>query len=175
MKQLQEELTSAEVWEAELRERLKKLEEKVKPSLMKFCNQLEMRGSVEEDVIEESIMENDAGQVFTVLKRRMLSVQDMGRCELVGMMKTVLGVRNCLSEKDSQEGVEMMQEMARNILKQMGRFTISWLDLQEWEVIVMKSIMREVEGIPEFVQRMVDQLLNSVTAKIIKPGEVSGK
>ena len=120
-------------------------------------------------------MENDWGQVFTVLKKRMLSVQEMGRCELVGLIKTVLSVRNRLSEKDRQEGVEMMQEIARNILKQMGRFNINWLDMQEWEVIVMKSIMKEVEGIPEFVQRMVDQLLNRVTEKIINPVEVSGK
>ena len=42
MRQLQE-LTSTEVWERELEERLRKIEEKVKPTLMKFCDQLETK------------------------------------------------------------------------------------------------------------------------------------
>ena len=160
MKQLQEELTSAEVWETELQERLNKLEEKIKPSLMKFCNQLEKEGTVDEDIIEETVVENNWGKVMTVLKKRMTTLEDFGRLQLVGLMRVVLSVRNCLVEKDSQDGVEMMQEMARTILKQMGRSTIDWLDMKEWEVKVMKALMREVEGIPGFVQRMVDQLLD---------------
>ena len=63
MRQLQEELTSAEVWERELEERLSSVQEKVMPPFMKFCKQLEREEGVEEKVIEESMAENDWKQV----------------------------------------------------------------------------------------------------------------
>ena len=162
MMQLQEELASAEVWETELKERLKTLEEKVKPALMIFCDQLEKEGAIDNDVIEEIITGNDVAKIFTILKKKLMKVDEMDRSQLVGMMNIVLSVRNCLAEKDSQDGVDMMQEMARNILKQMGRPTINWLDMKEWEVNAMKNLLKEVDGIPGFVGRLVDQLLDMV-------------
>ena len=55
-----------------------------------------------------------------------------------------------------------MQEMARTILKQMGRSTIDWMGMKEWEVSPVKILMKEVEGVPVFVTRIVDQLLGRV-------------
>ena len=54
-----------------------------------------------------------------------------------------------------------MQEMASTILKQMGRSTINWEEMKEWEVDVVRNLMKEVEGIPGFVARMVEQLLET--------------
>jgi hypothetical protein len=111
-------------------------------------------------VIEDSMAENDWKQVTSVLKKRMMEVDQMERSQLVGLVRTVLGVRNWLVEKEGQEGVETMQEMARTILKQMGRPTIEWGDMKGWEVTVVRMLIREVEGVPGFVARMVDQLLS---------------
>ena len=69
-------------------------------------------------------------------------------------------MRNSLTENEGQEGVEAMQEMARTILKQMGRPTTEWGDMKGWEVTVVRMLIREVEGVPGFVARMVDQLLS---------------
>ena len=60
-----------------------------------------------------------------------------------------------------QVGVETMQEMASTILKQMGRSTINWEEMKEWEVDVVRNLMKEVESIPGFVARMVEQLLET--------------
>ena len=160
MRQLLEELTSAEVWERELEERLSSVQEKVMPPLMKFCKQLEREEGVEEKVIEESMAENDWKQVKSVLKKRMAKLEQMERSQLVGLVRTVLGVRNCLVEKEDQEGVDTIQEVARTILKQMGRSSIEWGDMKGWEVTVVRMLIREVEGVPGFVARMVDQLLS---------------
>ena len=159
MRQLQEELTSAEVWETELEERLSKVQEKVKPSLMKFSSQLEREEGVDEDVIEETMADNVWEKILSVLKKRMVKVEQMERSELLGLVKTVLNARSRLAEKDCQMGVEAMQEMARLILKQMGRSTIDWMEMKEWELKVVRLLIREVEGVPGFMARMVDQLL----------------
>ena len=96
-------------------------------------------------------------KVVAVCRKR---VGQMERSKLVGLVRTVLGVRNWLLEKEGQEGVEAMQEMARAILKQMGRSTIEWGDMKGWEVTVVRMLIREVEGVPGFVARLVDQLLS---------------
>ena len=159
MKQLQEELTSAEVWEKELEERLMKVEEKVQPVLMKFCNQLENEDFVDDIIIDEAIAENQWEKLEIILKKKISRVEEMERSKLVGLVKTVLSTRNCLVDRDNQEGVDVMQEMARTILKQMGRSTIDWIGMREWEVRSVRMVMKEVEGVPVFVTRIVDQLL----------------
>ena len=162
MRQLQEELTSAEVWETELEVRLKRVEDKVQPPLMKFCSQVEREEGVEQQVMEESMEGEDWNEVVKIVKRRVMQVDQMDRSQLVGLVRTVLSIRNCLVEKESQEGVETMQGMARSILKQLGRSTIEWGDMKLWEVDVVRQLIREVEGVPGFVARMVDQLLDLV-------------
>ena len=162
MKQLQEELSSAEVWEKELEERLVKMEEKVQPALMKFCKQLDSEDFVDDIIIEETVAENKWETIEIVLRKKISRVEEMERTKLVGLVKTVLTLRNCLVEKDNQEGVEVIQEMARTILKQMGRSTINWMGMKNWEVRSVRVVMREVEGVPEFVTRIVDQLLGRV-------------
>ena len=87
MRQLQEELISAEVWERELEERLKRMEEKVMPQLMKFCNQLEREEGVEKEVIEESLVGDDWKKVVAVCRKRVGRVEQM---EVVGISRQEL-------------------------------------------------------------------------------------
>ena len=162
MNQLQEELTSAEVWEKELEERLMKVGEKVQPALMKFCRQLVNEDFVDDIIIEETVVENQWENIEIILRRKISRVEQMERRKLVGLVNTVLTMRNCLVEKDNQEGVEVIQGMARTILKQMGRSSIDWMGMKKWEVRSVRVVMREVEGVPEFVTRIVDQLLERV-------------
>ena len=104
MRQLQEELTSAEVWERELEVRLRKIEEKVRPPLMKFCDQLEKEEGVEQEVVEESLVSNDWEKVVGFIRKRVVKVEQMNRSQLVGLVRTELGVRNCRVESERQEG-----------------------------------------------------------------------
>ena len=48
--------------------------------------------------------------------------------------------------------------MTRTILGQMDQSSIDWGDMKEWVVKVVRMSIREVEGVPGFVARMVDQL-----------------
>ena len=74
----------------------------------------------------------------------------------------MLSVRNCLLEKEQERGVEMMQEMASGVLKQLGRVSIDWLEVSEWEAGLLKRLIKEVEGVPGFVARMLDQFLDNI-------------
>ena len=97
MRQLQEELISAEVWERELEERLKRMEEKVMPPLMKFCNQLEREEGVEKEVIEESLVGDDWKKVVAVCRKRVGRVEQM---EVVGISRQELQAIQTTSDQD---------------------------------------------------------------------------
>ena len=83
----------------------------------------------------------------------------MDRSKLLGFIKTVLNVRNGFLEKDNPQGVEVMQEMASGVLKHLGRVTIDWIEIVPWEADMLRQLVREVEGVPTFLVRMVDQVL----------------
>ena len=57
---MHEELSQATIWEKELEKRLHNIEERVKPPLLKFSEQIEDTGTVEESIVEESVMEDDS-------------------------------------------------------------------------------------------------------------------
>ena len=42
---------------------------------------------------------------------------------------------------------------------QMGLFTMNWEEMKGWEMDVVRQLMKEVECVPGFVARMVEQLL----------------
>ena len=81
------------------------------------------------------------------------------RSQLLGFIKTVLNVRNGFLEKDNPQGVEVMQEMASGVLKHLGRVTIDWIEIVPWEADMLRQLVREVEGVPTFLVRMMDQVL----------------
>ena len=97
-----------------------------------------------------------------MLRKKALAIDTMDRAQLLAFIKTLLSVRNCLVEKEQERGVEMMQEMASGVLRQLGRVSIDWLEVSEWEAGLLRRLIREVEGVPAFMARMVDQFLRNI-------------
>ena len=159
IRQLHEELTHAEAWERELEARLQKMKDKVKPRILVFSEQLESCKGVEDKIIEATVVEEDSEKLIGVLRKKAISMDKMDRSKLLGFIKTVLNVRNGFLEKDNPQGVEVMQEMASEALKHLGRVTIDWMEIVPWEADMLRQLVREVEGVPTFLVRMVDQVL----------------
>ena len=156
---MHEELTHAEAWEKELEARLHSIKEKVKPRILVFSEQLETCKGVEDKIIEAAVVEEDSERLIGVLRKKAISMDKMDRSKLLGFIKTVLNVRNGFLEKDNPQGVEVMQEMASGVLKHLGRVTIDWMEIVPWEADMLRQLVREVEGVPTFLVRMVDQVL----------------
>ena len=97
-----------------------------------------------------------------MLRKKALAMDTMDRAQLLAFIKTLLSVRNCLLEREQERGVEMMQEMASGVLKQLGRVSIDWLEVSEWEAGLLRRLIKEVEGVPAFVAKMLDQFLVNV-------------
>ena len=159
---MHEEMSQAEAWEKELERRLKNVKEQVKPPLLILTEQLETSKPVDDSIIEASINENDPEKLISLFRRKAMSMKEMNRSELLGFVKTVLGVRNGFLMKDNQYCVGVLQEIASGALKQLGRATINWQDLNSWEADFMKLLILEVEGVPGFISRFMEQILTQM-------------
>lgn len=159
---MHEEMSQAEAWEKELERRFKNVKEQVKPPLLILTEQLETSKPVDDSIIEASINENDPEKLISLFRRKAMSMKEMNRSELLGFVKTVLGVRNGFLMKDNQYCVGVLQEIASGALKQLGRATINWQDLNSWEADFMKLLILEVEGMPGFISRFMEQILTQM-------------
>ena len=66
--------------------------------------ELENEEGLEQEVIKESLVSDDWEKVVYSIRRRVVMVEQRDRSQLVGLARTVLRVRNCLVERERQEG-----------------------------------------------------------------------
>ena len=59
--------------------------------------------------------------------------------------------------------------MAGRVLDHLGRPTINWTELSDWEAKVFRQLVREVEGVPAFLAR----LLNSILSQTVERGRTN--
>ena len=109
IRQLHEELLSAEILEEELKQRLKTVEtrERQPSHIMSFAEKLEeSQEGLEEDFVEETFsqVENHT-EIISVLRERETKLHQMNRSQLLGFVKTVLNARDCCLERDLTEEV----------------------------------------------------------------------
>ena len=162
VRKMHEELGVAEEWERELQRRLVSVKERLKPPIMRIVETLETSNQIEESFLEEAVNEEDYDRLVTVLRKKALTIDKMNRTQLLAFIKTLLSVRNCLLEKEQDRGVEMMQEMASGVLKQLGRVSTDWTEVSEWEARLLRRLVREVEGVPAFLERLLDRFLVNI-------------
>ena len=162
VRKMHEELGVAEEWERELQRRLDSVKERLKPPIMRIVESLETSNQIEESFLEEAVNEEDYDRLVTVLRKKALTIDKMNRTQLLAFIKTLLSVRNCLLEKEQDRGVEMMQEMASGVLKQLGRVSTDWTEVSEWEARLLRRLIREVEGVPAFLERLLDRFLVNI-------------
>ena len=161
VRKMREELGVAEEWERELQRRLANVEKKLEPPIKKIIESFETSNQIEESILEEAVTE-DHERLVAVLRKKALAMDEMDRAQLLAFIKTLLSVRDSLLEKEQDRGVEIMQEMASGVLRQLGRVSIDWLEVSEWEAGLLRRLIREVEGVPFFLARMVDQFLENI-------------
>ena len=161
VRKMREELGVADEREKELQRRLNNVEKKLEPSIRKIVESFESYNQIEESILEEAVTE-DHERLVAVLRKKALAMDEMDRAQLLAFVKTLLSVRDCLLEKEQDQGVEIMQKMASGVLRQLSRVSINWLEVREWEAGLLRRVIREVEGVPVVIARMVDQFLRNI-------------
>ena len=163
IRKMHEELSVAEQWEKELEKRLEIAEQNVKPSILKFAEEFEKSNLVEESVVEATLDEDELERLISMMRKKAVAMLEMDGSQLLGLIKTILVVRDGLLGKGNQDGVDIMQQMAGDVMKQLGKSDIDWLQMSPWEANLVRLLVKQVEGVPAFVSKMMDQFLNNIT------------
>ena len=163
IRKMHEELSVAEQWEKELEKRLEIAEQNVKPSILKFAEEFEKSNLVEESVVEATLDEDELERLISMMRKKAVAMLEMDGSQLLGLIKTILVVRDGLLGKGNQDGVDIMQQMAGDVMKQLGKIDIDWLQMSPWEANLVRLLVKQVEGVPAFVSKMMDQFLSNIT------------
>ena len=162
IRKMHEELSVAEQWEKELEKRLEIAEQNVKPSILKFAEEFEKSNLVEESVVEATLDEDELERLISMMRKKAVAMLEMDGSQLLGLIKTILVVRDGLLGKGNQDGVDIMQQMAGDVMKQLGKIDIDWLQMSPWEANLVRLLVKQVEGVPAFVSKMMDQFLSNI-------------
>ena len=110
IRQIHEELHSAEILEEELKQRLKTAEIRLKPAIMSFAEKLEHCQRLEEDFVEKTFSQvEETDDIISVMREKEKNLHQMNRSQLLSFVKTVIYVRDCLLEKNLTDGVDATQ------------------------------------------------------------------
>ena len=61
--------------------------------------------------------------------------------------------------------VERVDKLAKVVLQELSRPDINWSSLDSWELEVVRRMPEEIEGVPHFIARLINQLLGRVVKK----------
>ena len=66
---------------------------------------------------------------------------------------------------EGKEVVGRVDKMAKVVLQELSRSDINWSSLSPFEVQVMRRMTKEVEGVPNFMARLISQLVGGMVKK----------
>ena len=163
MARLVEELSSAEAWEGELREKKRRIEESLKPPLLLLHEKLESEEHVDDQLLQEASCLSDRGEeMFKILEGRVGRVKQMDWAALIRLVDLFPRLKKLLEEEDAS--LDRMEKMAKVVFQELGRPDINWSTLNMWEAEAVKKIIEELR-VPTFMANIINQLVGRVTNK----------
>ena len=112
VRELTEQLSSAEAWEHQLEMKEKECDQKCKPALMRFNEELVDVGSdraVSQPLLEELVTGQGWENVLAVVRHRIVSANSLSRQESLGLVKVMFSLRDLYMEKEVDGAVSGLQ------------------------------------------------------------------
>ena len=97
-----------------------------------------------------------------MLEKGATRVTQMERPTLVYFVDLLLRLRQVVG---GQVEVERVDKVAKVVLQELSRPDINWSSLDSWELEVVRRMPEEIEGVPHFIARLINQLLGRVVKK----------
>jgi len=164
MEKLVQDLNSSEAWERELEERRIAVEHMCKPPLLRYSESLDKLSlgiMVAGSLLEELAEEVDWKHVLQVTRNKIIMSETLGRFEKIMLLKILFRFQDFYLVKDVPDAVAVVHELIRKLLLELGDPGQNWGKLSPPEAEVMMNVVKEVDGIPPFVVRLLEYLLTS--------------
>ena len=161
IRELREELSIAEEFEGELKAKRRRIEESLAPPILRFFDKLK-RMEVIKDILLQEAFSRGREQMFKMLEWGAIRVKQMKRPALIYFVDLLLRLRQLVEGK---EVVGRVDKMAKVVLQELSRPDINWSSLSPLEVQVVRRMTKEVEGVPNFMARLISQLVGGMVKK----------
>ena len=161
IRELKEELSIAEEFEGELKAKRRRIEESLVPPILRFFDKLK-RMEVIEDILLQEAFSGGREQMFKMLEWGARRVKQMKRPALIYFVDLLLRLNQLVEGK---EVVGRVDKMAKVVLQELSRPDINWSNLSPREVQVMRRLTEELEGVPNFMARLISQLVGRLVKK----------
>ena len=161
IRELKEELSIAEEFEGELKAKRRRFEESLVPPILRFFDKLK-RMEVIKDILLQEAFSSGREQMFKMLEWGARRVKQMKRPALIYFVDLLLRLNQLVEGK---EVVGRVDKMAKVVLQELSRPDINWSSLSPFEVHVVRRMTKEVEGVPNFMARLISQLVGGMVKK----------
>ena len=148
-------MSVAEAWEIELEARRKRIEESLKPPLLGLFDKLEKEEFVGDQLLQEAFA-SGGEDMFKTLESRARRVRQLERRALLMFVDLLLRLRLMLNE---DIGLGRVEKLAKVVVQELARPDIVWSCLDKEEVRIVMMVTQELDGLPHFLVRVVNQLL----------------
>ena len=161
IRELREELSITEEFESELEAKRRRIEESLVPPILRFFDKLK-RMEVIEDILLQEAFSSGREQMFKMLEWGTTRVKQMKRPALIYFVDLLFRLRQLVEGK---EVVGRVDKMAKVVLQELSRPDINWSSLSPLEVHVVRRMTKELEGVPNFMARLISQLVGKLVKK----------
>ena len=161
IRQLREELSIAEELEGELKAKRRRIEESLVPPILRFFDKLKRMEVIDDSLLQETFS-SGREQMFKMLEWGAKRVKGMKRPALIYFVDLLLRLRQLVA---GREVLGRVDEMAKVVLQELSRPDINWSSLGPREVQVVRRVTEELEGVPNFMARLISQLVGGLVKK----------
>ena len=151
IRQLREELSIAE---EELKVKRRRIEESLVPPILRFFYKLKRMEVIKDSLLQEAFS-SGGEHMFKMLEWGATRVKQMKRPALIYFVDLLLRLRQLVGGK---EVVGRVDKMVKVVLQELSRPDINWSNLSPWEVLVVMRMTEELEGVPNFMARLISQV-----------------
>ena len=161
IRQLREELSIAEEFEGELEAKRRRIEVSLVPPILRFFDKLKRMEVIDDSLLQETFA-SGREQMFKMLEWGAKRVKQMKRPALIYFVDLLLRLSQLVEGK---EVVGRVDKMAKVVLQELSRPDINWSNLGPREVQVVRRMTEELEGVPNFMARLISQLVGGLVKK----------
>ena len=130
------------------------VEESLVPPILRFFHKLKRMEVINDSLLQEAFS-SGREQMFKMLEWGATRVKQMKRPVLIYFVDLLLRLRQLVGGK---EVVGRVDKMVKVVLQELSRPDINWSNLSPWEVLVVMRMTEELEGVPNFMVRLISQV-----------------
>ena len=130
------------------------VEESLVPPILRFFHKLKRMEVIDDSLLQETFS-SGREQMFNMLEWGATRVKQMKMPALIYFVDLLLRLRQLVA---GREVVGRVDNMAKVVLQELSRPDINWSNLSPWEVLVVMRMTEELEGVPNFMARLISQV-----------------